>query len=99
MDGVVLADNEKPSLGGEAIDKHISYLAALKKKGYLDRTLISHDGNLFTSSSTDTIRQFDAIFTHLIPRLHDEGFSKKEINQLLVENPKEAFKIRIRKGP
>ena len=98
LDGVTVEqqDNENP-LGGEVINKHVSYLVALKKKGYLDRTLISHDGNSFTSSNTDTIRPFDAIFTHLIPRLQNEGFSKKEIDQLLVENPKEAFKIRIRK--
>lgn len=99
LDGVQIQqkDNGQTTTDeGNMIEKHVSYLTALKKKGYWNQVLISHDGNSFTSSDTDNIRPYDAIFTHLVPRLEKEGFTQKELDQLLVKNPQEAFKINIK---
>ncbi len=93
LDGVRVAEPGQPQ---EVLEKHLSYIKALKKKGYLNQVLISHDGNAFPGSQGGDIRPFEAVFTHLIPRLRDEGFTKKETDQLLIRNPQEAFTVRKR---
>ncbi len=79
----------------ETMEKHTSYLKELKKAGYLEQILISHDGNSFPRGGA--IRPYDAIFIKLITTLQKAGFSQKEIRQLTVVNPQKAFTIRIRK--
>ncbi len=37
------------------------------------------------------------VFTNLLPALRKAGFSKRDVDQLLVVNPREAFRIRIRR--
>ena len=76
------------------IDHHLALLKDLKKAGFLEQVLISHDGNSFPRGGA--IRPYDAIFTTFIPHLRQEGFSQKEIRQLTVLNPREAFTVNIR---
>ncbi len=78
-----------------SIDHHVALLKDLKKAGYLEQVLLSHDGNSFPRGGA--IRPYDAIFTTFMPRLRQEGFSQKEIRQLTVLNPRQAFTINIRK--
>ena len=54
------------------------------------------DGNGFTR--VGAIRQFEAIFTDLIPAMLDKGFTQSEIDQILIENPKNAFEFPVRKS-
>jgi len=77
-----------------SIDHHLALLKDLKKAGYLEQVLLSHDGNSFPRGGA--IRPYDAIFTSLIPRLQQEGFSQKEIRQLTEVNPRKAFTVNIR---
>lgn len=79
-----------------SIDHHLALLKELKKAGFLEQVLLSHDGNSFPRGGA--IRPYDAIFTTFIPRLHQEGFSQREIRQLTVLNPRKAFTINIRKN-
>lgn len=77
-----------------SIDHHLSLLKDLKKAGYLEQVLLSHDGNSFPRGGA--IRPYEAIFKTFIPRLRKEGFSQKEIRQLTVLNPRQAFTVNIR---
>jgi len=73
------------------LDRHIQHLLALKEQDLLSRVLISHDGNSFPRGGA--IRPYEGIFTHFIPLLKDKRFTEQEINQLLVDNPQQAFAI------
>ena len=41
------------------------------------------------------IRPFEAIMKSLVPAMYDEGFSKQEIDLILIENPKSAFRTKL----
>lgn len=71
----------------------------LKKSGLLTRVLISHDSGWFDPAKPGggTINGYAAIFDYLIPALKAKGFTRDEIDQILVKNPQEAFKIKVRK--
>lgn len=82
---------------------NISWIAdrieELKEAGFLDQVLISHDAGFYeagTDGSGD-FRGYTDIFEYLIPELKDRGFSDEEINQLIVQNPQEAYGIRVRR--
>ena len=75
-------------------EDYISRLTILKEKGVLNKVLLSHDGNSFNRGRP--IREYHAVLTHLVPALKDNGFSDEDINQILVINPQNAFKIRVR---
>ena len=77
------------------IDEYINRLNTFKSKNLLHKVLLSHDGNGFPGGGE--IRQFDAISTLLIPAMLENGFSQDDINQVMIENPKEAFTIRVRR--
>lgn len=68
-------------------------IMALKEAGYLNRVLISHDAGWYSPGEENggEFRGYTDIFTRLIPELEERGFSRHEINQLLVDNPKQAF--------
>lgn len=89
------------SLDGIRYDKerqeHIyTLLLKLVDQGLSERILLSHDGNSFPSGKE--IRPFDALMTEFIPRLKAEGFTDRDIHQLTVVNPQNAFSINIRKA-
>lgn len=77
------------------IDDYLERIALFKKAKLLDRLLLSHDGNAFPSGGS--IRQFQAVPELLVPKLKKNGFTQDDIQTLLVENPKRAYAIRIRK--
>lgn len=74
---------------------YIKRIKLFKEKNLLNKILVSHDGNGFPSGGE--IRNFEAIFENLIPEMLKNGFTDDDINQLMVKNPKEAFRIKIRK--
>ena len=73
-------------------------LTQLKTNGYLNHVLISHDAGWYQvgEKGGGSFRGFKDIFTHLIPELKKQGFSRDEIDQLLIKNPLQAFKIKVR---
>ena len=77
------------------VESYIAKIKLLKDEGLLDRILLSHDGNSFPRGGS--IRGYHAVLTNLVPALEDAGFSEEEINQILVINPQNAFRIGVRK--
>ncbi len=80
-------------------EQYVRMIKNLKENNLLNRILLSHDAGWYEPAKTDggNYRGYTTLFEKLIPLLKKEGFSQKEINQLMVTNPAEAFSIRIRK--
>jgi len=77
------------------VEDYISNINLLKQEGYLDQILLSHDGNSYTRKGE--LRGYQSVMTHLIPAMKESGFSEEEMNQILVVNPQNAFRISVRK--
>jgi phosphotriesterase-related protein len=86
-------------VGDSNIQQYVDNLARLKREKALHRILISHDAGWYEPGKPDggNFRGYTTIFNKLIPALKENGFTHKEIDQLLVINPREAFAIRVRK--
>ncbi len=71
----------------------------LKKQGLLSKVLISHDSGWYDPAKPNggTINGYTDIFDSFIPVLKEKGLTDDEIDQILVKNPAEAFKVKIRR--
>ena len=80
---------------GWSIDPYVDRLLFAKENGFLRRVLISHDAGWYDPAKPNggDFQPFTNIFEELIPILNKKGFSKSEWNQLLIENPKQAFQL------
>lgn len=78
------------------IDEYLKRLEKFKSAKLLHKVLLSHDGNGFPAGGA--IRPFEAIPRAMVPAMKEKGFTAGEINQLMVENPKKAFEIKVRKN-
>ena len=84
----------------EQLSRYINFLLSLKRHKLLHRTLISHDAGWYTVGKEEqtTYKGYTVIFDQLIPRLNKKGFTKKDWRRVLVNNPREAYKIRKSKS-
>ena len=74
-------------------------ISSLKDNGLLGKVLISHDAGWYDPALENggEYRGYNILFEKLLPALRLEGFTEEEINTLLVKNPADAFRVRIRK--
>jgi phosphotriesterase-related protein len=74
---------------------YVHRLDQLKDAGCLHRVLISHDAGWYRPGEPQggRVRGFTDLFTSLVPRLLETGFTEDEIEQLLVSNPRVACSI------
>jgi len=100
----VSLDNIRKRSGIEAgapnsIEWYADRIVELKKQGLLSRVLISHDSGWYDPARPGggTINGYTDIFDVFIPVLEAKGLTSDEIDQILVKNPKEAFKVKIRR--
>jgi predicted metal-dependent phosphotriesterase family hydrolase len=77
------------------ITEYVNAISFFKERKLLHKILLSHDGNSFPRGGN--IRKYEAITTLLIPELLKGCCSADEINQMMIQNPKEAFSTRVRK--
>jgi phosphotriesterase-related protein len=84
--------------GNQTLEKHLSFLQALHKAGFLNQVLLSHDGSSFPVGGADSKRPFDTLFTTFIPMLKAAGFTEEQVRQVTVTNPAKAFTLKIRKA-
>ena len=78
------------------IEEFLEYLDRFRSENLLDRVLLSHDGDVYPAGGET--RPFDAIPKYLIPAMRERGFTDSEIDQIMIENPKEAFMPKIRRS-
>jgi phosphotriesterase-related protein len=75
-------------------------LLALKTKGLLEHILISHDAGWYNVGQENggAYRGYTDLFTKLVPHLKQKGFTQDDLDLLLIENPKKAYALQIKKG-
>jgi phosphotriesterase-related protein len=80
------------------VEWYAARIIEMKKNGLLSKVLISHDSGWYDPAKPGggTINGYNDIFDYFIPVLKAQGMTDDEIDQILVKNPQEAFKIRIR---
>jgi phosphotriesterase-related protein len=86
-------------LNNNNVEEYVKMIKNLKENNLLNKILISHDAGWYDPEKVNggEFRGYTTLFEKLIPKLVKEKFSKKEINQLLIQNPSKAFEINIRK--
>lgn len=99
LDGLGWVQPNPSTADSSALFKYVYFLENLKEKHLLNRTLIAHDAGWYTVGATnqETFKPYTPIFNLLIPVLKKRGFMERDIQQLLIENPKEAYAINKRK--
>ncbi|CAN5378369.1 aryldialkylphosphatase [soil metagenome] len=90
---------EFDGISPESLEEHVNFVLDMKKEGLLNNTLISHDAGWYNVGDAEggNFRSYQTVYDSFIPALQSKGFSKKEINQLMVTNPRESLTINIRK--
>jgi phosphotriesterase-related protein len=81
-----------------SIEWYAEKIIKMKENGLLHKVLISHDSGWYDPGKPGggKINRYTDIFNYLIPVLKSKGLTEKDINQILVINPREAFTIRSR---
>ena len=81
------------------LKRYADLIENLRQHQLLHRLLISHDAGWYTHGEADggEYRPYTDIFVRVIPELQARGFTPAEIDQLLIDNPREAYAIRVRK--
>lgn len=79
--------------------QHVDFVVSMKEHNLLNKVLISHDAGWYHVGEPDggTFRGYTALFETYIPALKKEGFTDRDIRQLLVDNSRESLTIRVRK--
>ncbi len=82
-----------------SIEWYAARIIELKGQGLLSRVLISHDSGWYDPAKPGggTFNGYTDIFDSFIPVLKEKGLTENDIDQILVKNPQEAFKIKIRR--
>lgn len=80
-------------------ENYASWIDFLKSNRLLHRVLISHDAGWYKpgESNGGNFIGFTDLFEKVFPVLRQKGFTQDDFDQLLIRNPAEAFKIRVRK--
>jgi phosphotriesterase-related protein len=80
------------------VEEHVDIIKILKQNNLLNKVLVSHDAGWYDPAKENggDYRGYTTLFEKLIPALKKEKFTEKEINQLLVINPANAFEIKVR---
>jgi len=88
-------------LSDNKLQDYVKMINNLKDNNLLNKVLLSHDAGWYDPGKENggNYRGYATLFEKLIPLLRNENYSEKEINQLLVINPSQAFTIKIRKVP
>lgn len=81
------------------IGDYLSRLTALKRERCLDKVLLSHDAGWYDPGEPDggEFTPFTVLFRQMIPALEHEGFTEREILQIIQHNPANAFAIGLKK--
>lgn len=85
-------------LGWGDVEKYADMISNLRLAGMLHKVLISHDAGWYKPGEKDggTFTGFTNIFVLLFPLLRKKGFREDEIQTLMINNPAQAFSIRVR---
>ncbi|HEY3390748.1 MAG TPA: hypothetical protein VGK38_14315, partial [Prolixibacteraceae bacterium] len=74
-------------------------LLNLKSTRQLNRILLSQDAGWYQPGKPNggVFRSYSDLFSSFSLLLLSEGFTREELDQMIVKNPAEAFAVRVRK--
>lgn len=77
------------------VEGHLERIIFAKEKRLLDHILLSHDAGWYSPGEPNggDFKGFTSLFDELIPLLKEKGFTQKELDLMLIENPAKAFSI------
>ena len=80
------------------VGEYLKMLENLKSHSLLHRALLSHDAGWYSPGEENggEFRPYTTLFKKFIPLLTQHGWTKDEMQQLLVINPRNAFEIKVR---
>jgi phosphotriesterase-related protein len=89
---------EFDGIGPQEVDRHVDRVRSMNKAGHLGRVLVSHDAGWYHvgEAGGGTYRPYDTLMTKFVPALRAAGLSEAEVRRLIVENPRDAFAVRVR---
>jgi phosphotriesterase-related protein len=84
---------EFDGISESSVERHVELVRHMKAQGLLERVLVSHDAGWYRVGEPGggQFRPFDTLFTTFVPALTAAGFTKNELRQLLVDNPRRAL--------
>ena len=86
---------ELDGISPDTMERDLRVITAMREQGLLERVLLSHDGNSFRVEGRPP-NPYEALFTHFVPYLQKNSFSKAEIKLLTEQNPVAALSVRVR---
>ncbi len=74
---------------------YLEMVTNMRNAGYLDQVLLAHDGGWYSPGEPEggEFRAFTRLTNEFVPLLLDNGFSREEVDTLLIVNPRRAFSI------
>lgn len=87
-------------LSQSSVTRHLHLCREFKRRGQLGRVLLSHDAGWFDPAKPGggAFRPYDLLFTVFLPLLRENGFTEAEIDALTIQNPADAFAVRVRRA-
>lgn len=87
---------EFDGLGPASVAQHVRLVENLRQPDLLERVLISHDAGWYSVGEAQggEVRAYDTLFAAFLPALRRAGFDEREIRQITVQNPADAFAVR-----
>jgi predicted metal-dependent phosphotriesterase family hydrolase len=86
---------ELDGIGPASVDRHANLVSELMRRGHLPRALISQDAGWFRvgepGGAPEKFRGFDLLLTTFVPALESRGFTRDQIDMLLVQNPQRVL--------
>ena len=96
--GIMHYDPEKKTyVGSNTLLNHFKLVKLFKEHGYLNRVLLSHDGDSYPLTPDDK-RPYDTLIEDFIPMLFAAGFSMDEVDTMTRKNPAKALTINVRRA-
>jgi phosphotriesterase-related protein len=84
-------------LSKDKVEDYVALISNMKSANLLDHVLLSHDSLYWVGKPGGGDRlTYTRLFEELLPALKESDFSEDEIEQMLVNNPKNAFSVRVR---
>jgi phosphotriesterase-related protein len=82
----------------ESLPGHLAAVADLVSRGHLGRLLVSQDAGWYNVGDPGggTFRGYTLLLDEFVPALEKAGITDAQVRALLVENPAQAFAIRVR---
>ena len=87
---------EFDGISPSSVSRHVELVTFMKKNGWLDRALVSHDAGWYHVGEPGggQFRPFTSVFELFVPALKTSGFTDDEVRTLLVTNPRRALSRR-----